>query len=265
MAYGSIHASCAVFSKGFRTFAEGAGGIYDVVYDEAVSVFYIADDIHDFGHARFRTAFFNDGNGRTHSVGQFAGTGDTAKVRRNDGEVFQVLGFHIVRQKGCRHEVIHRYVEEALNLACMEVHGHHAGDAGSGHEVCHQLGADWFTASGLSVLTGIAVVRNHHRNVTGRSSLQCVHHDKHFHEVIVHRCSGRLDDEAVLAADTFINHDLNFAIVETSADSLSQRHADVVGNLLGQCRVCCSCKNLQFRSVFHVHFAASPFPSNVKV
>ena len=96
--------------------------------------------------------------------------------------------------------------------------------------------------------------------MAGRSSLQRIYHNQHFHKVIIHRCAGGLDNEAVLTTDTFIDHDLNFAVVEPSADSFSQRHSDVVGNFLCQRRVCVSCKNLQFRSIFHVHFAASPFP-----
>lgn len=93
MAYGSIHISGTIFSKRFGTFAEGAGSIYDIIHNEAVSVFHITDDVHHFGNTRFRTALFNDGNRCTYSVSQFTGTGYTAQVRGNDSQVIQVFDF----------------------------------------------------------------------------------------------------------------------------------------------------------------------------
>ena len=156
--------------------------------------------------------------------------------------------------------MVYRDIEESLNLSCVQIHGHYTGRTGCRHQVSDQLGGNRFTAASLAVLTCIAIVRYYTGDMTGRCSLQCVNHDEHFHQIVINRCTGRLNDEAVFAADTFIDHHLNFTIVEFAADGFSKRNSDVVGNFLCQCGVRIPCKNFQFRSVFHVHFAASPFP-----
>ena len=49
-------------------------------------------------------------------------------------------------------------VEEALDLAGVQVDAHHAVGAGRREQVGHQLGRDRLAALGLAVLAGVAVV-----------------------------------------------------------------------------------------------------------
>lgn len=148
----------------------GSCCINDIINNEAVSVFYVADDVHDFSNARFRTSLFNDGDRSTYTVSQFSGSCYAAKVRRNDGQVFQILGFYIICQKRCGHQMIDRNIEEALDLSCMKVHRYNSCHAGSGHEIGNQLGADRFTASCLAVLTSISIIWNNNSDVACKLS-----------------------------------------------------------------------------------------------
>ena len=262
MADCSIYAFSAIFSKSFGTFAEGSCCINDIINNEAVSVFYVADDVHDFSNARFRTSLFNDGDRSTYTVSQFSGSCYAAKVRRNDGQVFQILGFYIICQKRCGHQMIDRNIEEALDLSCMKVHRYNSCHAGSGHEIGNQLGADRFTASCLAVLTSISIIWNNNSDVACRSSLERINHNQHFHQVIINRSTSRLNDKAVLTTDAFINHDLYFSIIEAAADCFTERDSNVVRNFLCQSQMRGTRKNLQFRSVFHVHLLILPFLSH---
>ena len=149
--------------------------------------------------------------------------------------------------------MIDRNIEESLNLSGMKIHRNHPGNAGSRHQVSNQFGRNRFAATGLAVLTGISIIRHNCRNVTGRSTFQRICHNQQFHQRIIGRLTCRLNDENILAADTFINHNLNFTVVEFADKSLAQFQAKVVCNFFCQFRIGITCKNFQLFPVFVTH------------
>ena len=56
--------------------------------------------------------------------------------------------------------MIKRAVEEALDLTGMQVDGENSIDARDLEHVRNQLRGDWLSARRLSVLAGVAVIRN---------------------------------------------------------------------------------------------------------
>lgn len=90
MGAGCKYAGSSHFLQGFGTAAQGTCRIDDIVDEDTGLALDIANDIHDFGNARTRTAFFDDGNRRTDPVCQVTGTGYAAEVRRYDDEVTQI-------------------------------------------------------------------------------------------------------------------------------------------------------------------------------
>ena len=134
--------------------------------------------------------------------------------------------------------MIHGNVEEPLNLACMEVNGYNTGHTSGGHEIGHQLGGNWLTTTGLAVLAGISVIGHHCRHAVSRGALAGVCHDEKLHEIVIDRIGRGLDDENILATDAFTNHHLGLTIVEMTDICIAKIHTDMVGNLLGQVRVC---------------------------
>ena len=69
----------------------------------------------------------------------------------------ELLGI-VVDEDGVAEQVVHRDIEEALDLRGVQVHRQDAVGAGGGDHVGHQLGGDGVAALGLAVLTGIAEV-----------------------------------------------------------------------------------------------------------
>ena len=140
--------------------------------------------------------------------------------------------------------MIHRDIKEALDLGSMEIHRHQTGDPRNRHQVCHQFGSDGFPAPGFSVLPGIAVERNHCRDVACTGSLEGIAHDQQFHDVVIDsRSAGRLDDEYILATDTFIDHDLDFSVVEAVDHRIANRRPQIGCDFTRQIRIGISGEN----------------------
>ena len=110
----------------------------------------------------------------------------------------------VVHKDGVARQIVHRNVEEALDLGGVQVHGQHPVGAGGGEHVGHQLGGDGVTGLGLAVLPGIAVVGDDRGDAAGGGALQRVDHDEQLHEIVVHRGAGGLDHEHVAAADRLV-------------------------------------------------------------
>ena len=104
-----------------------------------------------------------------------------------------------------RVEVIDRNVEKALDLGGVQVHRQHAVGPGPGDQVGHQLGRDRHPAFVLAILPGVAEIRDHRRDPLGTGPLAAVDHDQQFHQVVVDRRAGRLDEEHVAAADVLVD------------------------------------------------------------
>jgi hypothetical protein len=130
--------------------------------------------------------------------------------------------------------VIERDVEEALDLAGVEVHRQRAIGAGRGDQVGRQLGGDRRARLGLAVLPGVAEVRDDRDDRPGRRALERVDHDQQLHQRLVRRRARGLDDEAVHAADVLADLDVDLAVGEVGHVGAAQRDLDELAHLLGQ-------------------------------
>lgn len=93
-------------------------------------------------------------------------------------------------------QVVHGDIEEALDLAGMQIHGDDVVAASSLEHVCHELGSDGRTALILLILTGVREVGDDSSDASGRSGLAGVDHDKKLHETVVDVIGpGGLQDE----------------------------------------------------------------------
>ena len=124
-----------------------------------------------------------------------------------------------------------------LDLLGMKVHGQDAVGAGRDQEVRHELGGDGNARLVLAVLAGVAVEGEDRGDALGRGAAGRVQHDQQFHQVLVRRGTGRLDDVDVAAADVLHVLDEDLAFGEASDLDVAQRHFQNVRNLAGQFRI----------------------------
>src|SRR5690606_2601309 len=178
------------------------------------AAFHFTDDVHHLGFVRLRAALVDDGEvGVVELFGQRAGAHYAAHVRRYHHHVLVILAFDIGHDQRCGVDVVHRDIEEALNLVGVQVHGHDAVNADGGEHVGHDLGGDRYARGAHpAILTGIAEIRHHGSDAAGGGTTQGVGHHQDFHQVVVGRMAGGLDDEDILAAHILMHFDGDFAI-----------------------------------------------------
>ena len=130
--------------------------------------------------------------------------------------------------------MVHRDVEKSLNLRLVQIHRQHPIGPGRTEQIRDQLRRDRHPRLVLPILPRVPVVRNHRRDARGRGPPERVDHDQQFHQVLVHRIRGRLDDEDVRPANVFVYLKRNFAIRKPAQTRLSERDAETLCNLPGQ-------------------------------
>jgi hypothetical protein len=119
-------------------------------------------------------------------------------------------------------QVVHRQVEEALELVLVEIHGEHPVGAGHGHHVRHQLGTDGHPGLVLPILAGVSEVRDHGRDPRRAGPLGGVHEEQQLHHVLRRRVGG-LEDVDVPAPHVLVDLDEQLAVGEPPERDLAQR------------------------------------------
>ena len=143
---------------------------------------------------------------------------------------------------GRRIEMIHGNIEKALDLGRVQVHRQYAVGTGPGNQIGDQLGRDRHPALVLAILPGVAEIGNHSRDPVGARPLEALNHDQQFHQGIVDRRAGGLEDKYVAAANVLIDFAGDFAIGEITHHSPTQRQSEVFANSSGQDRMGASCE-----------------------
>ena len=107
----------------------------------------------------------------------------------------------ISKHEGLRVQVVDGKVEEALDLAGVQIHGDDVVAARDGKHVGDELRGDRRATLVFFVHARIRIARYDGGNAAGRSALARGDEDEKLHEVVVHVAAGRLEDKDVLVAD----------------------------------------------------------------
>src|SRR5688572_26916267 len=127
--------------------------------------------------------------------------------------------------------MVHRDVEESLQLMLVEINAEDAVRARRLDHVRDELGADRDAWLILAILSRVAVVRHHDRDAGRARTLGRVDQEQRL-EQILRRRVRRLNDEHVVAADVLIDPDEDLAIRKTGERELAQLDTDVTRHLL---------------------------------
>ena len=155
----------------------------------------------------------------------------------------------VLHKHGGAHQVVHRDVEEALDLVGVQVHSQHPVGPRPGDQVGHQLGGDGVTGLGLAILPGVAKVGDDGGDPAGAGPPEGVDHDQQLHQVVVHRGAGGLHHEHVGAPDRLIDGDEVLPVGEGAGLGVAQGDAELLADALGQGPVGAAGKNFQFLAV----------------
>ena len=178
-----------------------------------------------------------DGQRAAEHVGQLLGGLSAAHVGGDDDEVvgIEAHGVVVVGEERQGGEVVHRDVEEALDLALVQVERDDAVHAGALEQVGDEAGGDGLTRASLAVLTGVAVVGDDGGDGAGGSALGGIRGDEELHEHVVDVLAGNgLDQEDVGAADGLVIASVDLAVGELLERKAGELHAELIGDLLGE-------------------------------
>ena len=119
----------------------------------------------------------------------------------------------------------------------VEVDGEHPVGAGGGEEVGDEAGGDGDAGLVFFVGASVAVIGDDGGDAAGGGAFAGVDHYEEFHEVVVDRGAGGLDDEDVALADVFEDADEGVVVGEFEDVGGAHGDAQVIANRLGQLRV----------------------------
>lgn len=110
----------------------------------------------------------------------------TTRIRTDNDTVFhiQILPDPLQHTR-LSIQIVNRNVEEALNLACVKVHGDDMIAASSLEHVGHQLGGDRSTALVFLILARVGEVGDDGCDTASGGRLASVYHDEKLHEPVV--------------------------------------------------------------------------------
>ena len=116
----------------------------------------------------------------------------------------------------------------------MKIHRNDALSTGHGEKIGNELGADGGAGADLAVLTGIAEIGNDGRDAAGAGALQGIKDKAQFHEGLVGRGAGGLNDEHVVPANAGADFNAQLSVAERGAERRCEGTAEVVANVHGQ-------------------------------
>ncbi len=228
--------SRTLIEQRLRRVAQGPARIDDVVDQDAVPARHVADDIHHLAFAGAIAPLVDDRQRCVvEPLGQCTRTHDAADIGADDHQVLVA----VARLDICRHhrggeEIVGRDVEEALDLSRVEIDREHALGPCLGNQIGYQLGRNRSPRAGFAVLAGIAEIGHDCCNASRRSALERVDADQQFHQIVVGRIAGRLDDEHVFAAHVLVDLDEDLLVGKAAHLRIHQRHFEITCN--GPCK-----------------------------
>ena len=152
-------------------------------------------------------------------------------------------------QHGQAEKVVHRYIEKALYLRRVQIHGKHSVRSRRRNEIRHEFCRNGIARSGFSILAGIAEIGHYGGDTAGRSAAHSVNNDEQFDKVVVYGRRRGLNDEYVAAAYRFVYLNADLSVGEFTHHHVAERHMQFFGDLLCQSLVTVAGKELDFISV----------------
>ena len=163
------HFSGAGFEECVGCVNQRATGIDDVVDQDAAHAGHVADHVHDLALAGPLAPLVANGDGAIDALSQRTGAHHAADVRRDDNQFGSVEAFlNVAGERRRGKQIVGRDIEEALDLAGVQIECHDAVDAGALDHVGDQLGGNRCAGTRLAILPRIAEIGHHGGDALGR-------------------------------------------------------------------------------------------------
>ena len=231
-----------VLFEGFRSFDDGAGGIDHVVDKDDVFALHIADDIHHFRFVGLFATLVDDRHLHTQTAGEVASSGDTADVGAGHHQIGDIFAFDMFDEQNRAVEVVDGNVEKTLDLTGVQIHRHDSIDSRRLDQVGDQLRRDRHTGGRFAILAGVTEIGHDRRDRFGRTAAQRVGHDQEFHQIVVGRCPGGLDDKDIPSPHALTDLTSDLSVTEAANVGTAKGHIEQTADLFREVLAGGSCK-----------------------
>ena len=215
----------------------------DVVDDDRRLAPHITDDIADLGNLMRRPLLRQQRQIRPDLLGKLLVELRAPDVRGDDHQVRELLVGEVFGQHEERRHVIDRLLEEALDLAGMEIHRQNAVGAGDLEHPRHEPRGNRLARLGLLVLARIPEPRGDGDHPVRGGADGGVDHHQQFHQRIVGGDAGRgvaargLHDEHIRATNRLVVAAVDLPVGEGLHGDGAQIDAQLAGDVVGQLRI----------------------------
>jgi len=136
-------------------------------------------------------------------------------------------------------------LKKPLYLPGVQVHRQDPVGPRRLQEVGHQPAGNWHPGLVFFIGPAVAIVGHHRCYPARRSPLAGIDHDQQFHQVVVYRITGGLNDENVPLPNVFLDSDEGVVVGELEDFSAAQRHFQVFADRFGQLAIGVAAEDLQ--------------------
>src|SRR5471030_345784 len=143
----------------------------------------------------------------------------------------------VAREEGQARHVVDRDLEEALDLAGVQVHRQHAVGTGELKHVGDEARRDRLPRLRLAVLPCVRKPRDDRGDPLRRCELRGLDHQQELHQVLVDRLAARLHEEDVGTADRLVEPAVGLAVAEGVQLDLAELNAERLDDPLREARM----------------------------
>src|SRR5450631_2294897 len=245
MASACVHRGCSCCVKCIHGLHQSTGCVDNVVDDEASLAGHVTHHIHHFSNIQVSTAFVDNCQRRSHFLSEKARAFHADCIGRNHDELGQVQFAKVTYQYGAGEQMIDWNIKETLNLRSVQVNEQGAVRTRGGEKVCNQLGADGDARAVFAILARVAIIRDHHGDSGGRSTLKRVNHHQKLNQILVNWIACRLNDKYINAANILKQLKVDFTVGKSLQFGLAYFHADMQANFFSKLPVCGAAEYLE--------------------
>jgi len=189
-----------------------------VIIEDAGAATDITDRFNHFGFVMFTPSLMDDGKICPHDVCKDFCLLCAAGIGRDDDRVSDLLCLKILGEDRACIKDIDRDGEESLDLIGVEIKRDDVIRAGFFKKVGSELGGDWFTWRGNSVLTRIGEVWEDDVDCPSKAEFCGLTHEEELYESLIRLLSGGLEKIDIFPADGFFESHVALAATKTFDD-----------------------------------------------
>mmetsp|Transcript_2908 Transcript_2908/g.6451 ORF Transcript_2908/g.6451 Transcript_2908/m.6451 type:complete len:299 (-) Transcript_2908:597-1493(-) len=233
----------ALFYQNVGSLTESTGSIDHIIDQDTVTVLDVTDKVHTVNETGTGTLLYNHSEADVwhlvlvhEALLELLGTVHTTGIRTDDDRVVQILRSEIIEADDTTVQVVDgdSRSEETLDLSTMQIDSDDTIHAHRLHQTSDVSSRNRDAGLHFTILSCVSVVRDDDSDTASTGPSKSRDHKQQFHDVVIDRGTGRLDDVTILPTDILMDDDVRFTVGEPSDGRLAEVDTKVPADLQRQ-------------------------------